>query len=451
MICSNCGNKNKKRDKYCEKCGTLLVEEKSNNKDEFICKKCHTKNDSNSAFCIKCGEKLGNSEVNSKNSHESKKVFLIIGIITAILLVLFIVLYFAVFYRKTYNLEDVIDINVVGYDGYAKITVEPKTSTKVEDILNDAYFDISKTENIKNGDIITITIRYNEEKAKKEKVIITESYQYVVDGLEKGNVLDLFKDAKIDYSNKSPYLKINITNETIDLNKYRISYKVESLDKDKSNYEIKNGFFKNGEKIKIVATYDEQLLGNDGFIIQDNFKELEIPQQDSFIRNKDQLNSEMIKKINEEMIKDIKEYATPSVMKRIYCNHYYCSDYSGASIRESDYALAKDPEKNNIYIGYKDSVQSGSIYDSAHTSIVGTYTLTFDDKNPNKIKPKDGTAHVYCVVHYDNLYIKSDGTISEYEKNDNYVSCTTFTITESHIKTQYITGRYQYSELITIE
>lgn len=367
----------------------------------------------------------------------------IISIVT-ILFVVFV--FFISSYRKTYKLENLIDFKVTGYSGYAKLSYELKDNPdKVKEVLNTSKLTFSKKENIANGDSINIIIEYNDEIAKKNKIKITEQYVYQVSGLEETKTLDLFEGLKIEYSNKSPYVKINLTNDSLGDNKYNINYSIKSLDTEKSSYE--KDYFKNGEKYEITATYNSTKALEDGYVVSATTKEIEITDQDSYIKEATQITSEMKDTLVKEMIKDIKEGTDTKYRRKIYCQGFYCfNPYKDDSLPY--YELSQDPELIYMYVGSKDSVRRGTDYkDNIHTGIAGVFKVTFKG-SPNTV---DGRDPIYCVVHYDNIYIKADGTLSEYEKNDNYVSCNTTNPKTMDLKNYYVTGNYQYTGLIDID
>lgn len=421
------------------------------------CEKCGKVNSKNKKFCVECGTKLEEKLNKSKKEikkidikeilKDKKKLSVLIGIFIALILII----YFALFHRKSYTIDEVCNINVEGYNGYATLTISLKDEykeTPVQKLYDLVDWEISKEENLKNGDIVKIRFIYDEEKSKNTGVKIKRVYEFKVSGLEDGKVLDLFKDLEISYSSKSPYLKLTVTNNSIDTRKYVVRYSIESLDTTKSNYYIKGGYYKNDEPIKITATYDEEKVGEDGYIVTNTSKEYNIGTQDTYFTERSQFTEEMEKEINKLMIEEVKKHATPSLMKSVYCRYYYCSSYVGSSNRVEDYKLSKDPEPFFMYLGYKESVQSGSIYDSAHTAIIGSYKLSFvgDDSN----KTNGGKGHVYCTVHFDNIYLTKEGKLSDYDKDEYYISCSSWKPDEGDLKNSHVSGRYQYSDLIKI-
>lgn len=73
-LCSNCGKKNELGSKFCEECGSQLIENQINGNSSLnnICFKCGKKNESGSKFCEDCGSSLAENtdrenELSSKN------------------------------------------------------------------------------------------------------------------------------------------------------------------------------------------------------------------------------------------------------------------------------------------------------------------------------------------------------------------------------------------------
>lgn len=368
---------------------------------------------------------------------EKRKKIMVWSIVSACILALALTLYFVVYFQRPYSLKSLINVSVEGYNGYASLNVSGKEVSKdVQRVLNTARVKYSKTENISNGDEIVIEIEYDEKTAKYYRVKIGKKYKFKVTGLPEGETLDVFKDLKFEYENKSPYLKVSVSNDKIDTRKYRINYVIESLDKDKTD----KNYFKNGEKIKVKVTYNEDDLHQDGFIISEEEKEYVIPNNDSYIRDEKDLTDEMKKQIKDEMIKDIKTYATSSKVKEVYCSKYTCDSNNS----DDYYKLNENFESYFMYIRYKDNVQKGTSYgDSYHTDVVGSFKVRLNSNTNND-------EVLYCTVHYDNIYITKDGKLSDLTKNNNYVTCGTKD-SKNNLKSDYKTGSYSYTTLVEIK
>lgn len=325
------------------------------------------------------------------------KYSLLIGLV-----LLSMIIYFACFRFKNYSVQELYDIKVEGVDGYGTLKITEKEnlpSAALEKLVGTATISATKNSGLKNGDVITITIQYNEMVSKKEKIKIKKQYQYKVNQLKTGEVLDLFKDLELTYSNKSPYLKIQLLNKNTELEKYNIHYQITSLEKNKSNYRVKKGFYQNGEKIKIEVTYEKEKVNKDGYIVPKDYQELEIPIQDTYISDTKELTEDKIAPMIQKMSERISEYATAENIERQSCyGLLWCLDTS--------YERIKEPELVNLYFGYKVDVQSGVYYDSSHTTLLGTYKITY------------GRGEIYCNVHENDFYLTKDGTFSDFVDGD---------------------------------
>lgn len=164
------------------------------------CQKCGKISKKTDEFSEKCGTKLNKINEEKTTKNKSKKFlskryvipFLSLGIIFC-----FILVYFLFFSYKTYDFKELYNIKVGGVNGYGKLVIEKKKNlpySSLDKLLETATINSTKNSNLKNGDIITITIKYDEKTSKKEKVKLTKEYKYEVKNLEEGNVLDLFKD-----------------------------------------------------------------------------------------------------------------------------------------------------------------------------------------------------------------------------------------------------------------
>lgn len=371
------------------------------------CEKCGTINKKNQKFCKNCGVELNrkNEEKKSISITELKKYWenkivkysLLIGLV-----LLSMIIYFACFRFKNYSVQELYDIKVEGVDGYGTLKITEKEnlpSAALEKLVGTATISATKNSGLKNGDVITITIQYNEMVSKKEKIKIKKQYQYKVNQLKTGEVLDLFKDLELTYSNKSPYLKIQLLNKNTELEKYNIHYQITSLEKNKSNYRVKKGFYQNGEKIKIEVTYEKEKVNKDGYIVPKDYQELEIPIQDTYISDTKELTEERIAPMIQKMSERISEYATAENIERQACyGLLWCLDTS--------YERIKEPELLNLYFGYKVDVQSGVYYDSSHTTLLGTYKITY------------GRGEIYCNVHENDFYLTKEGAFSDFVDGD---------------------------------
>ena len=404
------------------------------------CAKCGTKNDKNDKFCLNCGNEL-KSETNTEPKKEvvekSKKSKFNIKILLICLFVLIastIAVYFIFFSYKTYSIDELYDITIDGVDGYGILEIKPKSSfdkAAIEKLVENTVITPSKVENLSNDDVITFVVEYPEELSKQERVKINKDYKYTVENLEEGELLDLFEDLKFTYSNKSPFVKISLSNEKLDVDKYNITYKIESLKQGKSNYYIKNGFFENGEKIKVTATYNKEQISKDGYIIAVTEKEYEIKGHDKYIEDKSELTEEYITTLKSRLQEEANKTITADEIEYAVCLGNLMCNYS-------TFERNADPKLIQLFFGEKTDVQSGASYDSNHTTIIGTYKVSWGQFANGKKE------YVYCNVNINDFYIKADGTLSDSVSGDR-MHCYRASTSARNNLTQNYRDNYRYN------
>lgn len=374
------------------------------------CQKCGKISKKTDEFCEKCGTKLNKNNEEKTPKNKSKKLLskrYVIPFLSLGLVLCFIIVYFLFFSYKTYDFKELYNIKVEGVNGYGNLVIEKKKnlpSSSLDKLLETTTIKSTKNSNLKNGDIITITIKYDEKISKKEKIKVTKEYKYEVKNLEEGKVLDLFKDLELTYSNKSPYLKITVANKSIDTEKYNINYKVSSLDANKPS-ESKN-LYKNGEKIKVTATFDKEKLIKDGFIVETENKEYEISNHDTYITSAKELTEERLSPLLNKMSNRINKHITQENLLKTCANKSYCKKYK--------FKVTKAPRLVGLYFGYKEGAQSRDNFDSTHTTLIGIYEVTYKHDGAGEMEYEK-----YFYVHEDNFYLTKDGALSSFKDGDN--------------------------------
>lgn len=114
--------------------------------------------------------------------------------------------------KTKYDFYDYISFKVIGTDGIAAIEdlkineLNPKDFEsdsdyiRVKQLMNDGGLSVDKQNNIKNNDIITISLNPAVEPTDKDRELLNlSSYKYKVEGLKKGEEINLDKDIDMTY------------------------------------------------------------------------------------------------------------------------------------------------------------------------------------------------------------------------------------------------------------
>jgi len=111
---------------------------------------------------------------------------------------------------------------------------------------------LDKNKELKNGDVINISVSYDESLAKKLGVKLKYSeIPITVEGLDKGIVLseeEFFKDISLSINGISPVIGVEVVNNSNDNFLKSVDYEISDA-KD---------YYENGDEITVVANYDRE-------------------------------------------------------------------------------------------------------------------------------------------------------------------------------------------------
>lgn len=191
------------------------------------CKKCGVEVPKEAMFCPNCGAGIPKEapveKIAGEKGRRKKKYVMIGGGIGAILLILLVI--FAGTRPKVIDLNECRKIEIDGYDGVGngnvyfldlskKIeeAVPDRIMKKMEDPSDiyqyiDVQVELSKYSELSNGDKITVTYKYDNEKAKKVGIKFKGKKEKItVKGLKKVKTVDIFKDLELKFEGTAPNL-----------------------------------------------------------------------------------------------------------------------------------------------------------------------------------------------------------------------------------------------------
>ena len=209
------------------------------------------------------------------------------------------------------NLTDYATVNFDGVDGKGTATVNYDltqlekdfvgdddgniSQEEAQELVNFASFEMSikweldKQEALSNGDKVKLTVTYNEDSAKEQKIKIKggTTKEFEVSGLKEPITLDAFDPeifdtdtgVKISYEGISPMASIVIENGCGDGQAQRF---VEYVP-DKT-YEISNG-----DTITITASLTEQAI-KEGYVLKEEQTQITVEGLESYVLNLSELN-----------------------------------------------------------------------------------------------------------------------------------------------------------------
>lgn len=226
----------------------------------------------------------------------------------AVPLIILIVLVFILIKRTSedeFSLAKYAIVNIEGLDGRASATASmdetglmnalsgrsDSTDTgRYEQWVSALRVTLDKDSGLKNGDDILVSVSYDEKLARELGIRVDEVSKTVrVTGLEAGTEIDAFSDIKVVTGGISPYVYVNIINESKDEYLSSLQYDVS-----------KTAGLSIGDEITITCRADEKSAAEKGIYFRELTKTYRIEQADRYIRNPGEADKEVIRKLADE-------------------------------------------------------------------------------------------------------------------------------------------------------
>lgn len=310
---------------------------------------------------------------------------------------------------KSVNLNDYVSVVVFGYDtkgiadydfdyvGFEEAVAEAlKIKTDIQSlsdlnfedldklysVTNSVVLNFDKSDNLSNGDKITLSAKIDEETNKKHKITLNfKDISTTVEGLEEIKTVgadEIFKDVVVSFNGTSPNGIAIIENKSSDPIISQMDFKSETMTN-----------IKNGDTITVVANTDR--IYEEGVIVEDASKDYTVDGLDEYLTK----FTEVDEATKNSILKRADEIFSANVLagKKGYIDNSstrYLKNINNLGVQDSYYLVQKDGFNNKIInqlqLVYKleaDRDYSDALKD-AHISIAFN----------NIIKLKDGSFKV---------------------------------------------------------
>ncbi|MDE6731771.1 MAG: hypothetical protein K2J77_02710 [Oscillospiraceae bacterium] len=208
--------------------------------------------------------------------------------------------------RRTIDLESYVSVEFSGYngDGAAVVSIDrsamlPLLDKQVSPTAITESFEAAEIQNngkLKNGDVIGVTIKYNELLMENSKVKVQNpTLSFTVSGLKEKQKLDVFAAVEFNVEGVSPECTVSV--------KYNGGSSDGRLEMVLENGEVlKNGFgkrfFKNGEKLTLRLSEDAlEQLGRE-YKIEETEREYTVQVDSAYILTAADLNADARKQLD---------------------------------------------------------------------------------------------------------------------------------------------------------
>lgn len=204
-------------------------------------------------------------------------------------------------------------------------------------------YEVSPSENLSNGDVVTVTASINNESVEDFKIQFTGSEKkFTVEGLKEVEQIDLFQGVEVEFEGFAPYVKATINSQNARQDIY-VSF---SIDKSEN--------LTMGDTVTVTAEYDEKGLLQKGYIAKESTKEFTVDECDRYVTQIAEIPEDTISKMNKQFEDAFRSYVSnkwsnPETLNSIeYVGNYLLTAKEGS-----------DTSNKNIYYGiYKISVST---------------------------------------------------------------------------------------------
>ncbi len=211
--------------------------------------------------------------------------------------------------RINLSAKDYLDVSTNGFNGNAIVSLSVDTS-KLDELKSEIFKDFDytnpdqykkygefesglydlkssmsyeivsdKKKDFSNGDVISVKLKYNEEKAGKINVAFSDTtFDYTVEGLTVGTTIDPFKGLKVEYNGIAP--NISATFDTTNCEDYVRNNVEFMVDSD-------NGELSNGEKFNVSISYSESKAEENAIMFSQTSKQFTVEGAPEYPKNLD--------------------------------------------------------------------------------------------------------------------------------------------------------------------
>lgn len=217
-------------------------------------------------------------------------------------------------------------------------------ATQAAFVIEEAVrFEISPTENLSNGDVVTVTAIVDNESVEDYKIAFKgDKKTFTVEGLKEVEQIDLFDGVSVEFSGFAPYVKASINDKHTNSDIY-VTY---SLDRSEN--------LTMGDTVTVTAKYDEESLLQKGYMAAESTKEFVVDECDRYVTVLEEIPEDIIGKMNKQFedafrANVAKTWSNPDTLNSIeFVGNYLLTAKEGTDVGE----------KNICYGIYKISVST---------------------------------------------------------------------------------------------
>lgn len=150
-------------------------------------------------------------------------------------------------------------------------------------------YEISPRDNLSNGDVVTVTVKLDNDSVEDYKIEFTGSEKkFTVEGLKEVEEIDLFEGVEVKFEGFAPYVKATLSTQSSN-NVVYVNY---TIDK-RENLTV-------GDTVVVTAEYDAESLLHQGYIAMADTKEFVLSECDRYVMELADIPSDTVDKMNKQ-------------------------------------------------------------------------------------------------------------------------------------------------------
>lgn len=241
----------------------------------------------------------------------------------ALLLLMVCILSGCGLFRTKIDLTDYIEYNYEGINGYTELfysvdtgkissdyieKISEKEMDSFLNVLSNMEIKASKSEKLCNNDVITFTVNYSEEDCKNAGItFVGNNMEITVEGLQEGELIDLFADISVNVQGIAPFATASIENKST--NPY-IQGLVYTLDKTTG--------FNAGDVLNVTCNATKDSAGEYGYVFLEAIKGYSTAGIDAYIKYASEIDMNTLAEVVAEAENTVKSEAEDSQSRMLY-------------------------------------------------------------------------------------------------------------------------------------
>lgn len=281
-------------------------------------------------------------------------------------------------------------------------------SANTSSFIDGISVEFSESNNLSNGDSVTVTVVYDESIANKMGISFTNTtYTHQIDVLESLETIDPFKNLSIVYEGPAPcaMVKFDYTNDGyLDAS----CFEVQSVNED----EEAPIFVNVGDRFKVVVKCTDEELSKRGCSVSKTEQEYTVNSSDvtAYTKSVSEIKQETLEDIKSEVTRMLETQFGESLVKATYmgCQMAYLNDANGYA-KSVNYTHGFPESANHLDLAYEIIFNSGGYETTWYVAVAVENVINDMSGNQSyKVLEQDYSKGDYSQVTFKGLRTSMD-------------------------------------------